>query len=125
MKGNVIGSGCIIGGHSVLSNKSLKSNTMYAGSPAKKIRDNVFYGSHRSTHDFDEGQEKNSEYYSEIDMDRYVYLHDSNTISLKQIDTEISRIKKVSDKIEYIKENLSNNHNKNRFYNDGVENKSA
>lgn len=125
LKGNVIGSGCIIGGHSVLSNKSLKSNTMYAGSPAKKIRDNVFYGAHRSTHDFDEDQEKNSEYYSEIDIDRYVYLRDSNTISLKQIDTEISRIKKVSDKIEYIKENLSNNHNKNRFYNDGVESKST
>lgn len=54
-----------------------------------------------------------------------MYLRDSNTISLKQIDTEISRIKKVSDKIEYIKENLSNNHNKNRFYNDGVESKST
>lgn len=115
LKGNTIGSGSIIGGHSVLSNKNVKSNTLYAGNPAKKIRENVFYTSPKSTHNFTEEDELNSKYY---DGEAYVYEKDEYTISLKDIDKKISDLKTVDEKIEYIENRISNNLNKNRFYNE-------
>lgn len=116
LKGNIIGSGSIIGGHSVLANKNIKSNTLYAGNPARKIKENVFFGYHYSTHDFTKKQEENSKYY---DNNQYVYEKDNNTISLKQIDEDLMNIEKAFDKIKYIDEKISNNIHKNRFYSDG------
>lgn len=115
LKGNVIGSGSIIGGHSVLSNKNVKSNTLYAGNPAKKVRENVFYVSPKSTHNFTEDDELNSKYYN---GEAYDYEKDEHTLSLKQIDEEISGLKYVDEKIKYIEDNISSNANKNRFYNE-------
>lgn len=118
LKGNIIGSGSIIGGHSVLANKNIKSNTLYAGNPARKIRENVFYGQHRSTHDFDLEQVKRSKYYNNHNQEQYVYKKDKTTVFLIKIDKDITNIKTARDKMKYIEKNISNNISKNRFYND-------
>lgn len=115
LKGTILGSGSIIGGHSVLSNKIVKSNTLYAGNPAKKIRENVFYGSPKSTHDYTEEEEINSKTFPK---ESYTYEQDENTISLKIIDNELMNLKTVDKKIDYIEKNISNNNSKNRFYQD-------
>ena len=43
LKGTQIGSGSIIGAKSLVAGKKIKSNTIYAGNPAKLIRKDVFY----------------------------------------------------------------------------------
>ena len=116
LKGTVIGSGSIIGGHSVVANKNIKSNTLYAGNPAKKIKENVFYGAFKSTHDFTKEDEENSKYY---DDNQYIYEKDNHTISLKEIDKDLINIEKAFYKIKYNYEQKSNNFNKNRFYSVG------
>ena len=43
LKNTKIYSGSIIGGKAVISNKEVLSNTMWAGNPARKIKDDVFF----------------------------------------------------------------------------------
>ena len=43
MKNSFIGSGAIIGAKSLCSNKDYRSNCIYGGSPARLIRENVFF----------------------------------------------------------------------------------
>lgn len=117
LKGCVIGSGSIIGGRSVLANKCLKSNTLYAGNPARKIRDGVFFGEFRATHDYDLEEELKSGTFTLEDENQFIYEEDENTLSFKAIDMDLMNINNVNEKIKYIEENISKNNNKNRFYN--------
>ena len=114
LKNTKIGSGSIIGGNSVVTGKSIESNSAYAGNPAKKVRENIFYGYPYSTHNFNENEEIKSSVFSE--GDKYTYFKDYNTLSLKKIDEELQKIKLVEDKLKYLQTNISNNTNKNRFY---------
>ncbi len=112
LKNTQIGSGSIIGGNSVVSGKKISSNTLWAGNPAKKIKDNVFYGEYKSTHDYDLELEENSNYCKKV----YKYESDKNTINFETFDNNLRSISNVNDKINYIKDNLVNNENKNRFF---------
>lgn len=114
LKGTVIGSGAIIGGHSVVANKTIKSNSLYAGNPAKKIRENVFCAHHKSTNDFSEKEERDSEVFK--NGNEYVYEKDETTTDLKKIDKDLMSLKTVEEKIKYIEKNIVNNNHKNRFY---------
>lgn len=86
--------------------------------PVKKIKENVFYGSCKSTHNFTEEAEEDSKYYGCDSQELYTYERDKNTISLRKIDEDLNNIKVAADKIDYIEKNISNNVAKNRFYND-------
>lgn len=116
LKNTLIGSGAVIGGNSVVTGKIVPSNSVFAGNPAKKVKEGVFYGYHYSTNDFDENMELDSEYFTAEDVDKYVYSKDDNTLSLRDIDSELMNIKYSKDKIEYIRNILTNNNSKNRFY---------
>ena len=43
LKGTQLGSGCILGAGSVISNKIVTSNSSFAGNPARKVRDGIFW----------------------------------------------------------------------------------
>ena len=43
LKGTRIHSGCVIGAKSLVAGKNIDSNSIYAGNPIKKIRDNIFW----------------------------------------------------------------------------------
>lgn len=116
LKGTILGSGSIIGGHSVVSNKIIRSNSLYAGNPVKKIRDNVFFASPKSTHNFDEQEEITTRVYEQTDD--YIYEKDKNTLSLKTLDNDLMSLKTVNEKIKYLENNVINNNSKNRFYQD-------
>ena len=113
LKGTLIGSGAIIGGHSVLSNKKIKSNTLYAGNPAKKIKENVFYGSQKSTHNFNLEEEIESDKFPDYS---FVYKKDKNSLDLEKIDSDLQKIRYAEEKLDYVIKNISSNYNKNRFY---------
>ena len=112
LKGTTIGSGAIIGGNSVVSNKNISSNSLYAGNPAKKIKESVFYKDAYSTHDFNEEDEENSKYF---DSDLYTYKKEKYTLSLSKIDKDLMDLTSAEDKLFYLKK-LSLYQYKNRFY---------
>lgn len=101
LKGTEIGSGAIIGGHSVISNKEIEANSLYAGNPARKIKEGVFYGEHRSTHDYTYEEELESEIF-QGDIDKYIFKDDKKLRTLKEMDIEFKNIKDVKDKVKYL-----------------------
>lgn len=113
LKGTTIGSGTIIGGHSVLSNKKIKSNTLYAGNPARQIKENIFYASPKSTHNFTLDDEIDSDTFNDYS---FVYQKDENTLDFEKIDADLKNLKSAQEKLNYIIKNISSNQNKNRFY---------
>lgn len=111
LKGTKIGSGSIIGGHSVLSHKTIPSNTSYAGNPARKIKNNVYF-TPESVHNF---KDKDTEKSMRDDTDAYIFQDDTDTISFDEIDKKLKLLLKAEDKLVYLK-NLTENTPKNRFY---------
>lgn len=112
LKGTKIGSGAIIGGHATL-NKRVESNTVYAGNPARKIRENVYFKDGYSSNNYKLEDEINSEY---CNNNKGIFKKDKNTISLEQLDNAIRKIDNVYDKLVFVQENLTNNTHKNRFF---------
>ena len=43
LKGTVIGSGTVIGANSVVSGKKIKSNSIWAGNPARELRNGIYW----------------------------------------------------------------------------------
>lgn len=112
LKNSRLHSGSVIGGQSFVSGKVVQSNTLYAGSPIRKIKENIFF-TPGSTHNFTSDDILK---YSEFNNDKYVYNNDKlNYLSFDKIDKDLNSILDVNYKIDYIKMNLSNNTNKNRF----------
>lgn len=116
LKNTIIGSGAVIGGNSVITGNIIPSNTVYAGNPARKVKENVFYGYHNSTHDFTETEELENHFFKEPNQNQYVYQKDEHTVSSKKVDQELINLKSANQKLEYIQKNMTNNNAKNRFY---------
>lgn len=112
LKGSQIGSGAIVGASSVVAGKRLESNTSYAGSPAKLIRSNVFFDRRDVNH-----ANREIEEYPDDNASNLQYSNNSSAhISMQDIDNSLSAAVTTDDKLNYIKDNLVNNGDKNRFY---------
>ena len=111
LKNTQIFSGSIIGGHSVLSNKKVYSNSLWAGNPAKKIKEDVFF-SCKSAHDFSKEEEN---MYSSLDSEEYIF-EDTGENNLEKIDLLLQeKESNTLEKLEIITKLLCNNDEKNRF----------
>lgn len=110
LKNTKIYSGSVIGGHSVLSNKEVLSNTLWAGNPAKKIKQDIFFTRH-SAHDFTEDDIGK---YDKYESDDYIF-ENYDCDNLNTIDEQLLVEKNVKNKIDIIMDKISNNENKNRF----------
>ena len=111
LKNSKIGSGSIIGTKSLLTGKTYNSNCTFAGSPAKKIKENVFWTGH-CVHYYKQEETQNSL----INMtDSYTYskCNDSKVHNPEEIIDFLDNNKNVDEKIEFLK-NISTD--KNRFY---------
>ena len=120
LKNAMVGSGAVIGAKSLITNKRYNSNTIYGGSPAKKIKEGIFF-IHDDCHRFlDEDIEK----YEYNDTDKYIYNRDGTTTEFEDIDNNL-RGASIKDRIDYL-DKITLNNDKNRFYigdqiiNDGV-----
>lgn len=110
LKNTNIGSGAVVGAKSLVTNKKYNSNTIYGGSPARKIKENIFFirdDCHRFT---DEEINK----YNYNDTDKYIYNKDNTTTDFKEIENTLKKLP-IQEKIKYLNKITSNN-DKNRFF---------
>ncbi|SMQ84297.1 transferase hexapeptide (six repeat-containing protein) [Bacillus sp. OV166] len=113
LKGTQIGSGSIIGGMSVVSGKKIGSNCSYAGNPARKISESIFYSSD-SVHSYREEETRSHEVF---ESDEYIYSYNQTELfPFSSIEKSLTELKLVSEKLDFIKLNLQMNRNKNRFF---------
>lgn len=110
LKGTQIGSGSIIGAKSLVAGKKIKSNTIYAGNPAKLIREDVFYD-RDCVHDWT--VEKTEQNARNDDLS-YIYTKDDSSIIFDEIDYLLRYEKDVNCKLEMIK-NMYESKSQNRF----------
>ena len=74
LKGTIIGSGAIIGANSLVSGKKITSNTIWAGNPARELRNGIYWlptGCMKWV-------EEETQRFSELSKkdNRFVYVHD-------------------------------------------------
>lgn len=110
LKGTEIGSGSIIGAMSLLSGKTVPSNTCWGGNPAKLVRTGVFWeGS--CVHAWTDIETQNRQTYSK---DTYIF-HDfqKNKDPFEEIDVQLQE-GTAMDKLKFLVE-LNSTYEKNRF----------
>ena len=111
-KGTKIGSGSIIGAMSYVSSKDIPSNQIWAGNPAKKIKEGVFF-LNNCTHNLDKETSKDFQLAYDF-KDKYDFCKKENTLSFENIDIALKQENNINKKLEILK-NLKNNKNKDRF----------
>lgn len=112
LKGTQIGSGSIIGADSLITGKVVQSNAVYAGVPAKLVRSDVFY----SRPDI-QAADKVSLKTSQANAAMASFSSDaSGSLSLEQIDKALSAANTSQAKLDYVRQHIVANKNKNRFY---------
>jgi len=113
LKGSRIGSGAIVGAGSIVTGKVLSSNASYGGSPARLIKNGVFFlgdSVHRYT---DEHTKKTATY----DKDDWIYKHmPAHSLHYDHIEKKLSPLETIESKIDFLKAMLSNEALKNRFF---------
>lgn len=111
LKGTAVGSGSVIGGAALLSGKSVPSNTVCGGNPAKIIRRGVFF-SKECVHTWTDAQ---TEKYNTMKTDRYTYRRDSDTVSPQEIDSALKACRNSDERLAAVKKYLADKSGKNRF----------
>lgn len=116
LKGTNIDSGSIIGAQSVVSNKTINNNTIWAGNPAKKVKENIFWDG-KCVHLWTKEDTKKSSNYNDLIKNtknkktQYIYNYSSNScINYSYIETIFNENpNEIIKKLSLLKED------KNRF----------
>ncbi len=117
LKGSQVGSGSIIGGMSVVAGKKIESNCSYAGNPAKKIREGVFFTGD-CVHTYREKETQQHQVYND---DKYIYSYEAqDIIPFSNLETHLNQLTLAQEKLNYLLEILCNTQNKNRFFIESV-----
>lgn len=111
LKGSKVGSGSIVGAKSVVTNKRINSNTIWAGNPAKLVKENSFFVG-KSVHRY---TNKETEESMKFDSDEYIYKSEGKIYDFNDIDKELSNIELAEEKIKYL-QNIREEKSKNRFF---------
>lgn len=111
LKGTQIESGSIIGAMSVVSNKKIGANSSWAGNPAKKIREGLFWN-RPCVHKWTEEQTKDSRHFI---RNTFIFKHKrSEYISFSEIEEKLDAKNSVESKLKYLGK-ISADDSKNRF----------
>lgn len=114
LKGAYIASGAVLGAKSVLSNKNISSNTVWAGNPAKQIRQRVIWDG-RCVHGWTQELTEAAVYYNEACLDRFYFQYNPEEyISYDEIERRLTERNASEEKLELLRV-LSANVRKNRF----------
>lgn len=114
LKGTMIHSGSIIGSDAVVAGKEIKSNTVWAGNPAKEIKSDVLFDK-TGTHGLDNESMREV---STIQMNKainYIFNYDPKEyIDFKKLDDNLAELKTSQDRLNYVLKIMSVSA-KNRF----------
>ena len=113
LKGTNIGSGSVVAASSVLSNKNVESNSVYAGNPARLVRKDIFY-TRESAHNYTAAQTQKSMKY-QGKKDDFVYKA-GEAIDMDLLDQALSSEPSAEKRLEILKKEIVSNTKKSRFY---------
>lgn len=99
LKGTKIGSGSVLGAESVISNKTVSSHSIWAGNPARKIKDGIYW-SEECVHSWN--ADKTKEYTVKDDL--FPFFYDDSVIPLDSFDERLSSILLAHERMEFINE---------------------
>lgn len=111
LKGSKLGSGAIVGTHSVVTGKTIPSNTCWAGSPAVQKGEDVFFVGYNAQ----PYQAKDIELHSTYQSDMWIYLKDENTVDFEKVENDLNALATVEEKANYLL-TLNASNKKNRFF---------
>lgn len=111
-KGTIIGSGSIIGGWSMTAGKIIPSNTAWGGSPIKLLRRNIFWRK-PSVHSYKAKQTKESKIYQGTE---FVYDKNFENLKINTLERELFACKNAVEKYEYLRANIYERVDHNRFF---------
>ena len=120
LKGTQIGSGSIVGGHSVVAGKKLPSNTIYGGNPAKQIRGGAFWLDN-CTHTWTEERSKEWNCPPPPDTglpekDKWTYSETEDTLDMQELFCAVRRQEGAAARLAWVQETLVDHEAKDRFY---------
>lgn len=114
LKGAHIASGAVLGAGAVLSNKIIPSNTVWAGNPAKQIRQGVIWDG-RCVHGWTKEHTEAVIYCEEDCLDRFTFQYDpEESISFEEIERWLTEERKSEKKLKILCK-LAVDVRKNRF----------
>ena len=111
LKGSVIGSGSTIGAASVVSGKRIESNTIYAGNPVRKVKENVFF-TDKSVHNYTKKKTQESMHFN---SNEFIYNNTTNFLNDVQLFKTIENAGTSEERLLKIKELLAENSSPSRF----------
>lgn len=114
LKGCFIASGSVIGNRSVVTKKTYYSNSVYAGSPCKEVKNKIFWT--RITPDFIGVSDQFLEQHSRYNSDDFVFTFEKdNFLDPKFIDRSLNALNNPYEKLIFVYNFIYMNKNKNRF----------
>lgn len=118
LKGSTISSGSIIGANSTVSGKLIPSNQSWAGAPAKKIAENIFFDG-ACVHNWTEAQTEASQHFS---SDKWIFTTEqaASHTSTNGIFKKLDSLQTAKDKLDYLQNNPTELQGRYRFANSGL-----
>uniref|UniRef100_UPI000A35AB78 acyltransferase n=1 Tax=Campylobacter sp. P0103 TaxID=1895602 RepID=UPI000A35AB78 len=111
-KGAFIASGTMLGANSLAVSKKYYSNTVYAGSPAREIKKDIFWSRKYPGNYTKEQTQLNIN----IQGDDFKYTYNQNEfLSPKAIEEKLDSLNTAQEKLEFVYNVIYCNKNKNRF----------
>ena len=112
LKGSIIHSGSIVGAMSLVAGKAIGSNSCWAGNPAVKIKDHIFWSGECVHH----WAEEKTAQHEICDHGRYTFEQTKRVIDFHALEYELNHAKTSADKFKLLLSQVLKNRDKNRFY---------
>ena len=119
LKGCRIGSGSIVSAAAVLAGKVVQSNSIYAGNPARMIKNNVFFVG-RSVHNY---TKKKSEKSMQSEMKDFIYHEPAKRFDFATVNESLTNASNSRERLELIMTQIVSQTEKDRFYIPGARKK--
>lgn len=115
LKGAKLGSGCVVGGNSVITSGPKKSNCIYAGNPGKKVKSDVYFLD-IAANNFDADREKRFEEDPKGGAEEFIFANDAKTVCIDSLNKMLISAESSLDRLNKVKKFLSERQWKNRFF---------
>ena len=119
LKGCRIGSGSIVSAAAVLAGKVVQSNSIYAGNPARMIKNNVFFIG-RSVHNY---TKKKSERSMQSEIKDFIYHEPVERFDFDSVNESLTNAANARERLDLVRTQIASQTGKDRFYIPGARKK--